>query len=113
MVKILYEYDNGTIASLHIDYWQRPHKRLFSVIGTKAEITWDYEKQTLTLTPHKAGQAPTTSHLLSTFDRNDMFMLELSDFIRYLEDKIPNPIPLDHAIDVLDISLRIKSQLNC
>ena len=81
MVKALLEYKNKFIVSLHLDYWQRPPKRLFEIIGTKGKITWDYYAKNLTLVSRDNGIAPFMYTVSDTFDRNDMFIDEIKDFI--------------------------------
>jgi predicted dehydrogenase len=111
MVKALFEYKNKLIVSLHLDYWQRPPKRLFEIIGTKGKTTWDYYAKNLTLVSRDNNTAPDIYSVHDNFDRNDMFMDETKDFIAALSNKIDVPIPLREGMDVLDISLGIKKQI--
>ncbi len=108
MVKSLLAYKNGLIVSLHLDYWQRPPKRWFDVIGTKGRVLWDYCAKTLTLTPREKSQPPTVFQLPDGFDRNDMFLDEIKDFISALNGEKTVGIPLQEGIDVLEMSLAIK-----
>jgi predicted dehydrogenase len=111
MVKALLEYKNKFIVSLHLDYWQRPHKRLFEIIGTTGKITWDYYAKNLTLASRDNNTAPIVYPVPDTFDRNDMFIDETKDFIAALENKKAIAIPLKEGIDVLEISLKMKERI--
>ena len=111
MVKALLEYKNKFIVSLHLDYWQRPPKRLFEIIGTTGKITWDYYAKNLTLASRDKNSAPIMHPVSDTFDRNDMFIAEIKDFVSALNNKKEVPVPLQEGMDVLEISLGIKKQI--
>jgi predicted dehydrogenase len=111
MVKSLCEYKNKFIVSLHLDYWQRPPKRFFEIIGAKGKITWDYYAKNLTLVSRDNNSVTKEYTVPDTFDRNDMFIDEIKDFISALNDERDVPVPLQEGIDVLEISLGIKKQI--
>jgi predicted dehydrogenase len=111
MVKALLNYKNNFIVSLHLDYWQRPPRRLFEIIGTKGKITWDYYAKHLTLVFRDNNIAPIVYPVPDSFDRNDMFIDEIKDFISAVNNDRAIPVPLQEGIDVLDISLGIKKQI--
>lgn len=111
MVKALLEYKNKLIVSLHLDYWQRPPKRFFEIIGTNGKIKWDYYAKSLTLVQRDNDTAPVVYSVPDNFDRNDMFIDETKDFIAALENKRDVPIPICEGVDVLEISLGIKKQI--
>ncbi|MBF0440430.1 MAG: Gfo/Idh/MocA family oxidoreductase [Oligoflexales bacterium] len=112
MVKALLEYENNMIVSLHLDYWQRPQKRSFEIIGTKGRIIWDYCAKNLVEYPREKGAKPVEYKIPEGFDRNDMFMDEVRDFILALDGEIKVPIPLQEGIDVLEMSIEIKRGIN-
>ena len=111
MVKALLEYKNGFIVSLHLDYWQRPPRRLFEIIGTKGKISWDYYGKNLTLVSRTSNTAPAIYPVPENFDRNVMFVDEVKEFISVLSGENESLIPLQQGIDVLEISLGIKEQI--
>jgi predicted dehydrogenase len=88
MVKALLEYKNKFIVSLHLDYWQN--------------LTWVSRDNNI---------APIVYPLSDTFDRNDMFIDEIKDFIFALKNEKEASVPLQEGIDVLEISLKIKEQI--
>ena len=111
MIKALLEYKNKLIVSLHLDYWQRPPRRFFEIIGTKGKMTWDYYAKGLTLVSRENNTSPIVYSVPDNFDRNDMFIDEIKDFISALNDERDVPVPLQEGIDVLEISLRIKERI--
>ena len=110
MVKALLEYKNKFIVSLHLDYWQRPPKRFFEIIGTEGKITWDYYAKSLTLVS-RDNKDHITYTVPDNFDRNDMFIDEIKDFISALKNENKSPVRLQEGTDVLEISLKIKEQI--
>jgi len=111
MVKALLEYKNKFIISLHLDYWQRPPRRFFEIIGTKGKITWDYYAKSLTCVSRDSNTAPAIYRLPENFDRNDMFVDEIKEFISVLNGVEKSRIPLQQGMDVLKLSLNIKEQI--
>jgi len=111
MVKALLEYKNKFIISLHLDYWQRPPRRFFEIIGTKGKITWDYYAKSLTCVSRDSNTAPAIYRLPENFDRNDMFIDEIKEFISVLNGEKESPIPLQQGMSVLKISLNIKEHI--
>ena len=111
MVKVIFEYGDRSIASLHVDYWQRPHKRTFELLGTEGSLKWDYEARLLTYVSHSRDSEPEVHSLDPEFERNDMFLREVGDFIESISSGKETSIPLNEGIDVLRISLEITNQL--
>lgn len=111
MVKASMEYKNKLIVSLHLDYWQRPPRRFFEIIGTKGKITWDYYAKNLTCVSRDSNIAPVIYALPDNFDRNDMFVDEIKEFISVLNGEKESPISLQQGMDVLEISLNIKEHI--
>lgn len=111
MVKALLEYKNKFIVSLHLDYWQRPPQRCFEIIGTKGKITWDYYAKSLTFFSRESNTAPVIYPIPENFDRNDMFVDEIKEFISVLNGEKESPIPLQQGMSVLKISLEMKEQI--
>jgi len=111
MVKALLKYKKNFIVSLHLDYWQRPPRRYFEIIGTKGKIIWDYYAKNLTFFSRDSNTAPAIYPVPETFDRNDMFVNEIKEFISVLNGEKGSPIPLQQGMDVLEISLGIKGQI--
>lgn len=111
MVKSVWAYENGSITSLHMDYWQRPPVRSCHILGTEGTLMWDYYGQTLVLQPHGAGSTPQVWRMPDGFERNDMFMEETKDFISAIQENREPAIPLREGLDVLEIIENMSRQL--
>lgn len=111
MVKSLFSYENGMIASVHLDYWQRPKRRTFNIVGTEGRMDWDYDNGTLTIESREPGMTPEILKIGADFDRNDTFINEVKDFIAAIENKSENLIPLQDGIEVLQLCNMIKKPI--
>ncbi|MEK7541717.1 MAG: Gfo/Idh/MocA family oxidoreductase [Patescibacteria group bacterium] len=110
-VKALWEWDERVVASLHLDYWQRPAERTFTLIGTTGTMTWDYCAGTLTLFPHARGSEPTDWRVPDGFDRNDMFVAEAEHFITAIREDTEPAVTLQDGVAVLRLAREMTAQL--
>lgn len=111
MIKSLWEFPSGAVASLHLDYWQRPPRRVFEILGTEGKLMWDYYAGILGLVPHKKDGKAQIWKAPESFNRNDMFMEEVKDFIAAIRQNRKPAITLQEGIEVLKIALEITRQL--
>ena len=65
----------------------------------------------MTLASRDNNTSPIVYSVPDNFDRNDMFIDEIKDFISALKNEKEMPVPLQEGIDVLEISLRIKERI--
>lgn len=112
IAKALWRLPSGAVASLHLDYWQRPHRRSFHLIGTEGSLLWDYEAKTLTHVSHEPGATEEVMHDPESYDRNDTFIEEAQNFIAAIESGGPSAIPLQEGIDVLEICLNMQKNMH-
>jgi len=91
MVKVLFEYPNNFIVSLHMDFWRRPANHRVTLHRLLGPQTWEY-----------SGRVQ---------DRDEMFVREVQEFISAIKEKRESSIPLSQGRDVLEICLEIKSQI--
>jgi predicted dehydrogenase len=111
IAKALWRLPGGAVASLHLDYWQRPHRRSFHLVGTEGSLLWDYEAQSLTHVSHQPEASEEVWNDPETYDRNDTFIEEIQNFIAAIESGSPSAIPLQEGIDVLEICLEMQKNL--
>jgi predicted dehydrogenase len=109
MVQSLWKYEGGRTAMLHIDYWQRPKVRTLKIIGTKKTVLWD-AYAALTIWDHETAKQ-TVEEAPEGFERNTMFLDELSHFVECIEQKKETSIPLSQGIEVLQIVDKMKKTL--
>jgi len=109
MVQTLWRYGNGTVATLHIDYFQRPKVRTLKIIGSKMTAVWD-AYGALDLYDAETGEKR-TEEAPKGFERNDMFLAQFKDFVHSIETGTPSRTPLSQGAEVLAIVDRIKEAL--
>jgi len=92
-VKVLFDYENGLIVSLDMDYWQKPSVRTIKLLGKKRNALLDYYQ--------------------FEWDKawDNSFVREVKEFISAIEEERPSAIPLQQGRDVLEICLEIKRQI--
>jgi predicted dehydrogenase len=111
VIKSLWEFPGGVIASVDIDYWQRPPRRLMDIVGTEGKLMWDYYAKTLTLLSRTPNAKPQIFELPAGFDRNDTFIAEEKNFIEAIQKNREPAVSLKDSMEVLRISLMIKKQI--
>lgn len=111
--KSLMEFENGIIASLHIDYLKRPKRGFLEITGTKGRIYWDYFNRTLEFIPIE-GTAKLIRDSDSQPDNGWMassFINELRSFLLCIENKNQIFPDLKQGNDVLNMILATKKSL--
>ncbi len=94
-IDILCRLPSGATAHTHLNYFQRPPKRFLEISGTEATLAFDYYKSELKVM--LPGQAPIIEKW-DDFDRNDLFISELSYFLECVSKKeSPRPSIADGA----------------
>jgi predicted dehydrogenase len=67
----------ATLVDVHLNFWQRPPRRHFSLTTEAATIDFDYIKASLVI---RHREKPEEVHTLMPFVRNQMFLDELQHF---------------------------------
>ena len=112
LIKGVLEFAGGVTASLHLDYWQRPPRRVFELVGSEGNLIWDYYAKTLTLLFQDPKKQTKTIDLPIDFDRNNMFIDEMKDFIDSIKNGSNPAVTLQDGINVLQIALELKREIN-
>lgn len=112
VAKTVMEFRNCALASLHLDYWQRPPRRKFEISGEKGMLIWDYYEKSLLWQNRNKQHMVFLKSVETTFERNEMFVAEMENFIEAIEHNRKPLIDLGQGIEVLKICLAIKKQLS-
>ncbi len=94
---------------IHLDFLQKPMRRYIHIAGEKGSLTFDYPSNRMQL--NLLGAEPEIT-LYDGFQRNDMFLGEVRDFIASATNGTPPPISLDDGAAVLEICLAIKRSMS-
>jgi predicted dehydrogenase len=73
------EFESGAIASVCLDYVQRPAQHNFTLVGREGVIRWDNKTGLAVLEVRGRRYEASTP---SQFERNDLFIAELKHFLR-------------------------------
>jgi predicted dehydrogenase len=100
---------SGVPVRAHLDYIQRPKRQAVTVTGTAGRLTWDYHRNEVCFVPPLLDAAPEVAR--ETFDRNEMFVDLMDDFLMAVERGEPPRTTLRDAAAVLEIVDGIKSSI--
>lgn len=102
--------DGSMPIHIHLDFLQKPPRRYIQIAGDKGSLVFDYRASELQL--NLIAEAAPTVISFNEFQRNDMFLSEVRDFITSADERKPAPIPLEEGLAVLEICLAAKRSLN-
>lgn len=98
---------NGTIASVHLDYLQRPPSHSFFITGTQGMIEWSNATGAARL--FRASTDSWESCLTpSAFDRNDMFLSEIRHFLEVITGRAQPVCTLNDGVQAVRLALAVR-----
>jgi predicted dehydrogenase len=108
--KIGLRFASGALGSLHLDYNQQPPSHHFNVIGTQGTLKCDFSDGAVNV--YRAeNRAWETYPLPPGWERNVMFMEEMSHFLAVARGEAQPACTLEDGIRVMDLIAAIqKSQ---
>jgi predicted dehydrogenase len=94
---------------IHLDFLQKPARRYIHIVGEKGSILFNYYTNELEM--NLLSGSETKKIVFDNFQRNDMFLQEVSDFIDSVRNRVQTPISLEDGINTLKICLAAKRSL--
>lgn len=104
---ILLKFKKNIVGEVHLDYFQQPDFRSCKIIGVKGTIYWDSEINEVRLYDNKKKKW-TKIIKLTNYERNEMYVEELSYFINCVKNKEIPMNTVDNALHTLQIALATK-----
>jgi len=101
--------ESGAPVTLHIDYLQRPPCRQMKIVGSRGTIEWDYYLETAKAVVD--GELKEESRVPEGWERNDLFLAIMSDFLDAVRVGGTPRVPLEDGVETLRIALELKTQL--
>jgi len=100
---------NQTPIQLRTDYWRKPPVKRLHAVCEKGEIFWDYHARSLKV----LHDGKILEHFLldESWERNQMFLASLKNFLNSVENKETPRVPLSEGIYVLKLALAIKESM--
>lgn len=101
---IILRFKAGFSASIHLDYLQRPDVHQLKIVAAKGTLLWDNIDGSVRWWSSEAEEWPTL-WVPDGFERNKLFLDEMSHFIQ-VASGVAEPIcPLEDGIRALEIAL--------
>ncbi|MCE1253861.1 MAG: Gfo/Idh/MocA family oxidoreductase [Anaerolineae bacterium] len=98
------KFANGAVGSVHLDYFQRPADHHLEIICSHGFIRWNNADGAVNLYTAANGQW-INYPVPADFERNVMFMDEMSHFIRLCKGEVESICSLDDGIKALELAL--------
>lgn len=97
-------FASGLLASLHLDYNQRPPVHTLEVIGTDGVLSWDNADGKVTLCSATSDRVQYFPVPIG-FERNSMFLAEMNHFIKVAGGEVDPVCSFDDGIKALKLCL--------
>lgn len=101
---VLLQFVSGALGSVHLDYYQQPVMHTLEIIGTQGTIHWDNQDGVARIY-QAATQDWETNSPPKGFERNDLFLAEMSHFIQATKGEVDPICGLQDGIRSLQIAL--------
>ena len=98
------EFDGGTMASVHLDYLQRPAAHWLEILCMSGALHWDAGSHVLRVLRGKDGSELEIPAPVA-FDRNDLFLAEMRHFIDVVSGRAEPQCTLEDGHRALEIAL--------
>lgn len=108
-VTALMQFQGNIIATVHLDYIQKPPKRFFEIIGTKGRLRCDFLAPRLDVFPLE-GQEKSIS-VPDDFERNKMYQDEIAHFFDCIINNKRPLIDIAQGRDVVDMIVAARESI--
>ncbi len=105
---VVLKFESGAHGSVHLDYYQRPGTHNLEIIGSEGTIHWNNEDGT-TRIYHASKQEWELISPPEGFERNDLFLAEMSHFIEVVAGVAEPVCDLVDGIRALNIAVAARS----
>lgn len=102
-------FRSGMLACVHLDFVRRPPQHSLEIIGTQGTITWDNADGVVRLAQVTSDGKPGDWQVFPTppgFERNNMFLDEMRNFIEVTQGKAEPASTLEDGIYALKLALK-------
>jgi predicted dehydrogenase len=100
-------FNDGPLASVHLDYNQRPAQHRLEIVGSRGSILWDQAEAAASLWSDTTGEWKVIPPPAG-FERNTLFRDEMRHFLDLIEGKTEPVCSLEDGIRALEIALAVK-----
>jgi predicted dehydrogenase len=100
-VDIYLRFEDGIVATIHMDMIERGYNRYCKIVGEKGTIKWDFTSKTLSF--HDGEHGTDSLEVFDSFDPNQSYVDEMKHFIGCLNNGHKPEPSLQDAVKVLEI----------
>ena len=102
--ELIIQFTSGVLASVHLNYFQRPPEHSLVILGTEGSLYWDYNDG---MVYHSSPKNASRDQIftLEQFERNDMFLAEMKHFIQLVRGNVSSTCNLEDGIETLKLCL--------
>lgn len=101
-------FANGMLASIHLDYCQKPPAHYLEVVCSEGVIRWDGRDGTLLVTGGATGQVHSYAPP-PDFERNSMFLEQMRHFLAVARGEAQPFCTLEDGVQALRIALAVHT----
>jgi predicted dehydrogenase len=108
VAELLIEFQNRCVATIHLDFFQRPRRRQIEIIGTQGVLIVEFarwERCTVSLFESAKGE---WAHAEMATERDDMFRAEDGEFLHAIIEDTPIASTIDEARKSLVVVLNAQ-----
>lgn len=110
VVEILMDFEDRCLASVHLDFFQRPRRRQIELIGTTGVIIVEFARwDRCVVSTFQAAHGAWQSEELAT-ERDDMFIAEDREFLQSVVEGKPIACTIAEARKSLEVVVAAQSQ---
>jgi predicted dehydrogenase len=103
---ITLRHRSGAQSNIHMDYLRRSYSRSCTVIGDRAQITWDVPKGSVQLVD-EPGADPRSVALDVDSDPNQQYVEEMRHMLAAMSARSPTSNDVERASTTLDVALTV------
>lgn len=109
--EVILHFPHPFVATVHLDYLQRPASHTLEIYGTQGMLRWDYHAGSLQLHQIEEGSTKlrtVTLPMPTHQERNQMYRAEMEHFLRILQTDERPACSLDDGIYALQVALAAR-----
>ena len=108
LVELLIEFENKCVASVHLDFFQRPRRRQLELICTEGVIIVEFARwDVCTVSVYEAHNGSWHCEEMQT-ERDDMFYSEDKEFLQAVVENLPIKCTLEEGRKSLDVIMAAR-----
>lgn len=114
-VELLLKFHSGSLATVHLDYYQRPPSHTLEISFEKGRISWNGSSG-CAIVENVEQETTETFCPPEGFERNDMFLAEMEAFVRLCQGEgIPHCTLADgkRVQKIVEVARQSSSQSGC